>query len=42
MLICSSCAVVRPGEAGVKQTLGKFSKNISTKGLFFTTHWLVR
>ena len=32
MLVCSSCAVVRPGEAGVKQTLGKFSKNISTQG----------
>lgn len=24
--------MVRPGEAGVKQTLGKFSKNISTQG----------
>lgn len=35
MLICSSCAVVRPGEAGVKQTLGKFSKNISTQGTIF-------
>jgi len=31
-LISSSCAVVRPGEAGVKQTLGKFSNNISTQG----------
>lgn len=35
VLICSSCAVVRPGEAGVKQTLGKFSKNISTQGTIF-------
>lgn len=35
LLICSSCAVVRPGEAGVKQTLGKFSKNISTQGTIF-------
>lgn len=34
-LICSSCAVVRPGEAGVKQTLGKFSDNISTQGTIF-------
>lgn len=34
-LICSSCAVVRPGEAGVKQTLGKFSNNISTQGTIF-------
>ncbi|MDG1730084.1 MAG: prohibitin family protein [Algibacter sp.] len=32
LLITTSCAVVRPGEAGVKQTLGKFSKNISTQG----------
>lgn len=32
MLIFSSCAVVRPGEAGVKQTLGKFSNKISTQG----------
>lgn len=35
ILLCSSCAVVRPGEAGVKQTLGKFSKNISTQGTIF-------
>jgi regulator of protease activity HflC (stomatin/prohibitin superfamily) len=35
VLICSSCAVVRPGEAGVKQTLGKFSKTISTQGTIF-------
>lgn len=35
MLVCSSCAVVRPGEAGVKQTLGKFSENISTQGTIF-------
>lgn len=34
-LLVSSCAVVRPGEAGVKQTLGKFSKNISTQGTIF-------
>lgn len=34
-LISSSCAVVRPGEAGVKQTLGKFSKTISTQGTIF-------
>ncbi|WP_310559640.1 prohibitin family protein [Flavobacterium sp.] len=35
LLIVSSCAVVRPGEAGVKQTLGKFSDNISTQGVIF-------
>lgn len=35
LLISSSCAVVRPGEAGVKQTLGKFSDKISTQGVIF-------
>lgn len=34
-LIASSCAVVRPGQAGVKQTLGKFSDKISTQGVIF-------
>lgn len=28
----TSCAVIRPGEAGVKQTLGKFSDNVITQG----------
>jgi regulator of protease activity HflC (stomatin/prohibitin superfamily) len=31
-LISSSCAVVRPGEVGIKQTLGKFSKEVKTQG----------
>ncbi len=31
-LLSSSCAVIRPGEAGVKQTLGKFSNRVSTQG----------
>jgi prohibitin 1 len=31
-LFCSSCAVVRPGEVGIKQTLGKFSKEVKTQG----------
>ncbi|GAA4974895.1 prohibitin family protein [Algibacter aquimarinus] len=35
VVLSSSCAVVRPGEAGVKQTLGKFSKTISTQGTIF-------
>lgn len=30
--LCASCAVIRPGEAGVKQTLGKFSDKIITQG----------
>lgn len=35
LLIASGCAVVRPGQAGVKQTLGKFSDKISTQGVIF-------
>ena len=31
-LLTSSCAVVRPGEVGIKQTLGKFSDDIKTQG----------
>lgn len=31
-LALSSCAVVRPGEVGIKQTLGKFSKEVKTQG----------
>lgn len=31
-LLLSSCAVIRPGEAGVKQTLGKFSDKVITEG----------
>jgi len=32
VVLCSNCAVIRPGEAGVKQTLGKFSDKVSTQG----------
>jgi regulator of protease activity HflC (stomatin/prohibitin superfamily) len=32
VLLFSNCAVIRPGEAGVKQTLGKFSDNVITQG----------
>ncbi len=31
-MLLSNCAVIRPGEAGVKQTLGKFSDKVSTQG----------
>ncbi len=31
----SSCAVIRPGEVGIKQTLGKFSSNVKTQGTVF-------
>lgn len=33
LLLTTSCAVVRPGEAGLKQTLGKFSDKILTQGI---------
>lgn len=32
VLLFSSCAVIRPGEAGVKQRLGKFGNQIITQG----------
>lgn len=35
LLAFSSCTVVRPGEAGVKQTLGKLSNQVSTQGPVF-------
>ncbi|MBQ4820815.1 prohibitin family protein [Aquimarina sp. MMG016] len=35
LIVFSSCAVIRPGEAGVKQTLGKFSNKVSTQGTVF-------
>ncbi|MEM1336266.1 MAG: prohibitin family protein [Bacteroidota bacterium] len=35
MLLFSSCAVIRPGEAGVKQTLGKFDDQVATEGTVF-------
>ncbi len=32
ILLLTSCAVIRPGEAGVKQTLGQFSDKVITQG----------
>lgn len=32
VVFLTSCAVVRPGEVGIKQTLGKFSKEVKTQG----------
>ncbi len=32
ILLCSSCAVIRPGEVGVKQRLGKLNDKILTNG----------
>ncbi len=34
-LLASSCSVVRPGEIGVKQTLGKLSKKTQSSGLIW-------
>ena len=35
ILLLSNCAVIRPGEAGVKQTLGKLSSKVSTQGTMY-------
>jgi regulator of protease activity HflC (stomatin/prohibitin superfamily) len=35
VLLSTSCAVIRPGETGVKQTLGKFSDEVITQGMLF-------
>lgn len=35
LLLFSSCAVIRPGEAGVRQTLGKFDNTVETEGTIF-------
>jgi prohibitin 1 len=32
IIIVSSCTIVRPGEVGIKQRLGKLSENITTQG----------
>lgn len=38
----TSCAVVRPGEVGVKQKLGKLSEKFMHKALFGSTHLLLK
>lgn len=35
LLLLPSCAVIRPGEAGLKQTLGKFDNQVATEGTIF-------
>ncbi len=42
LLLFSSCAVIRPGEAGVKQTLGKFSDEVHTEGTVFFNPFISR
>lgn len=34
-MLSASCAVIRPGEAGVKQRLGKFGSEVATQGAVF-------
>jgi regulator of protease activity HflC (stomatin/prohibitin superfamily) len=34
-IICTSCAVIRPGEVGIKQKLGKFTGEVQTQGTIF-------
>lgn len=35
LFLLSSCAVIRPGEVGIKQTLGKFSNKVQSQGTIF-------
>lgn len=35
VLLFTSCAVIRPGEAGIKQKLGKFTGDVATQGTIF-------
>tara|TARA_B100000809_G_scaffold179903_1_gene177516 strand:+ start:378 stop:1157 length:780 start_codon:yes stop_codon:yes gene_type:complete len=37
-----SCAVIKPGEAGVKQTLGKFSDKVKTQGTIWYNPFVSR
>ncbi|MEN8765977.1 MAG: prohibitin family protein [Wenyingzhuangia sp.] len=34
-VLFTSCSVIRPGQAGIKQTLGKFKGNVETQGIVF-------
>jgi len=41
-LLLSSCAIIRPGEVGVKQTLGNLSENVRTKGAVWYNPFFTR
>lgn len=44
LLLVTSCTVIRPGEVGVKQRLGKLSDNITTQGTeenVFQVKWVI-
>ncbi len=42
VLLTTSCAVVRPGEAGVRQKLGKLDKEVTTQGTVFFNPFTTR
>lgn len=35
LILCTNCAIVRPGEVGIKQTLGEFSDQVKERGPVF-------
>lgn len=35
VVLCTSCAVIRPGEVGIKQKLGEFTGEVKTSGTVF-------
>ena len=42
VLLTTSCAVIRPGEAGVRQKLGKLEKSVTTQGTLFFNPFTTR
>jgi prohibitin 1 len=42
LFLLASCSVIRPGEAGVKQKLGKLSNNVITQGAIFYNPFTTR
>ncbi|MGK0387236.1 MAG: prohibitin 1 [Patiriisocius sp.] len=42
LLLTTSCAVVRPGEAGIKQRLGKLDSKVTTQGTVFFNPFTTR
>lgn len=41
-LLTTSCAVIRPGEAGIKQKLGKLDDKVTTQGTVFYNPFTTR
>ncbi|MGK0378206.1 MAG: regulator of protease activity HflC (stomatin/prohibitin superfamily), partial [Patiriisocius sp.] len=42
LLLTTSCAVVRPGEAGIRQKLGKLDTEVTTQGTVFYNPFTTR